>query len=566
MKLLWHVIAGDLRQHRLLIGAWLLIVAAAAAFNAIQPLLDLDARAETALTTVGGLLWISEVLLGAMLIALVVQTHPVVGSNAFWMTRPIRPDVLLSAKAVLLTSLVVLWPTIVEAVGAVAYHVPFAQVIEVAVQSALYKAMWLVIGAVFAALTRSVARFVMAVGAALLLLAASLAIAMAVLIATMESDVEATPSVQTFGDPTGDLVMLVLSMGAGAMLLLVQYRTRSPFKAVATGIVAFAASILAGMAWPWPVLAPRVDNARWAQAPERGRLTASAESVKASRSAEGTAARPMWRAVSARLQVEDLEPGWSIYMTLQEAVLRMAGGREVTGAAFGAWLTPDVAGGRTPGSEAVRAVLEVNRLVGRSTTSDSQTVLYLRDAEFRRFAPTSGTYAGLFQVIPTRHEVGGCPSARGRSHAPTRRVSCRDRENDLRAGGRPNRTARVERLDRLRATPPARAHLLPSEHGPFASHRGFRRAVQLWVGIALRFLCRQGPQRVVWLWRAPIEGGVPPSIGLNEQQTLSLDDRWLDGAELVIVRATQARAFDRRLEIAGFPLRLDTALADEEVR
>lgn len=57
-----------------------------------------------------------------------------------------------------------------------------------------------------------------------------------------------------------------------------------------------------------------------------------------------------------------------------------------------------------------------------------------------------------------------------------------------------------------------------------------------------------------------------PPPGLNEEQTLSLDDRWLVGAELVIVRATQARAFDRRLEIAGFPLKLDSAVADEEVR
>ena len=58
----------------------------------------------------------------------------------------------------------------------------------------------------------------------------------------------------------------------------------------------------------------------------------------------------------------------------------------------------------------------------------------------------------------------------------------------------------------------------------------------------------------------------PPPYGLDERETLSLDDRWLEGAELVIVRATQARAFDRRLEIAGFPLKLDTALADEGVR
>lgn len=566
MTLFWHVIAWDLRQHRLLIGVWLLIVVTAAGFDAIQPLLDLDARAETALTTVGGLLWASEVLLGMMLIALVVQTHPVVGSNAFWMTRPIRPDVLLSAKAVLLTSLMVLWPTIVDAVGAVAYHVPFLQVIEVVVQSVVYKAMWVVIGAVFAALTQSVARFVMAVGAALLVLAASLAIVMAVLIATIESDVETRPSVQTFNDPTGDLVMLVLSIGAGVMLLLVQYRTRSPLKAVATGIVAFAASIFVGLAWPWPVLALRVDDARWAQTSERGRLTASAESVKASRNAEGTAAKPMWRAVSGRLQVEDLEPGWSVYVTLQQAVLRMAGGHEVAGKPFGAWLTPGVAGGRTPGSEATRAVLEVNRLVMRSIASDSQTLMYLRDAEFRRLVPTSGTYAGLFQVIPTRHEVEGvirldvgATHQHGAYRAVIERVTYAPgaalvelRESN--AWTFFERRLQPERMYYLRNATRSQAIEGSVEHSgsgwglPF----GFQVSgnTGAWSGFGAR--------------RVKVE--FPPPYGLEEPQTLSLDDRWLEGAELVIVRVTQARAFNRRLEIAGFPLKLDTNLADEGVR
>jgi hypothetical protein len=462
----------------------------------------------------------------------------------------------------------VLWPTIVEAVGAVAYHVPFLQVIEVAVQSALHKAMWLVIGAVFAALTRSVARFVMAVGATLLLLAASLATAMAVLIGTMESDVEATPSVQAFDDPTGGVVALVLGMGAGAALLLVQYRTRSSFKAVATGIVAFAAAILVGMAWPWPVLALRVDDARWAQTSERGRLTASAESVKASRNAVGTAAKPMWREVSARLQVEDLEPGWSIYVTLQEAVLRMAGGREVAGAAFGAWLTPGVAGGRTTGSEATRAVLEVNWLVVRSTASDSQTVMYLRDAEFRRFAPTSGTYAGLFQVIPTRHEVEGvvrldvgATHQHGAYRAVIERMTYAPgaalvelRESS--AWTVFERRLQPERTYYLRNT--ARSEAIEGSAEPSSSGWG------LPFGFGFHATGNTGASSGFGARRLKVE--FPPRNGLDERETLSLDEGWLEGAELVIVHATQARAFDRRLEIAGFPLKLDTALADEEVR
>ena len=41
----------------------------------------------------------------------------------------------------------------------------------------------------------------------------------------------------------------------------------------------------------------------------------------------------------------------------------------------------------------------------------------------------------------------------------------------------------------------------------------------------------------------------------TDGESLSIDDAWFQGAELVIVRATRAGSVERTLEIAGFPLR-----------
>lgn len=47
----------------------------------------------------------------------------------------------------------------------------------------------------------------------------------------------------------------------------------------------------------------------------------------------------------------------------------------------------------------------------------------------------------------------------------------------------------------------------------------------------------------------------PSSYGLNE--TVSLEDDWIHGAELVVVRTTREGFVERTLEIAEFPLRAE---------
>ena len=51
----------------------------------------------------------------------------------------------------------------------------------------------------------------------------------------------------------------------------------------------------------------------------------------------------------------------------------------------------------------------------------------------------------------------------------------------------------------------------------------------------------------------------PPSVGV-QGESFSIDDEWLETAELVIVRATRAGSVGRTLKIADFPLRAKTPI------
>ena len=49
----------------------------------------------------------------------------------------------------------------------------------------------------------------------------------------------------------------------------------------------------------------------------------------------------------------------------------------------------------------------------------------------------------------------------------------------------------------------------------------------------------------------------PPGYGVDGA-TLSIDDDWVAGAELFVVRATREGSVERTLDITGFPLRART--------
>jgi hypothetical protein len=124
MKLLAHLVAADVRRVRLPIAAWAAVAIAGMVLQAVLPSFDPFPDRLRALGLTATLLTFADYLLILALVASVVQAHSLVGSTAFWMTRPIRRDVLLASKLVLLTSLLVGVRVAGEVVHMAAYDVP----------------------------------------------------------------------------------------------------------------------------------------------------------------------------------------------------------------------------------------------------------------------------------------------------------------------------------------------------------------------------------------------------------------------------------------------------------
>jgi len=97
----WHILRKDLRRLRWPLMAWVLIVAgrmivattgAAAAFGNLGLQLAVD--------NLSVLVTVIDLLMLALIVSWLVHDEPLVGVDAFWLTRPIDPLRLMAAKLV----------------------------------------------------------------------------------------------------------------------------------------------------------------------------------------------------------------------------------------------------------------------------------------------------------------------------------------------------------------------------------------------------------------------------------------------------------------------------------
>ncbi len=143
-----------------------------------------DARLREAMAIAGSLFWVVEALLTVVLISLIVHAHPTVGTNAFWLTRPVPPGVLLAAKLLLLTAVLIVLPTVADAVLLAFYHVPPAIAAGVLLQSSSIQLVLVLVLAVGAAVTLNLARFAILCGAVILTVAVAIGIGIAITMAS----------------------------------------------------------------------------------------------------------------------------------------------------------------------------------------------------------------------------------------------------------------------------------------------------------------------------------------------------------------------------------------------
>jgi hypothetical protein len=285
MTLLGHFIAADIRRLRAPIAAWVAVAIAGLVLQALLPSFDQSPDRARALGLTATLLTSADYLLMLALIASVVQTHSLVGSDAFWMTRPVRRDVLLASKLALLAGLLVGLRVAGEVIHMAAYDVPAADIAAGAAHVALFRTLGVLVIMIAAAVTPNLARFALVCG--VLLLAAATATAFASVFANpvvrygirVYEPGEALASIARERTYTRLVAAAVVGVAAAIAVLAVQYRWRMLRRTVPALVTGVLLVPLVGSLRIWPVPAGHVSAPAWTNEPGAARLEAESPSI-----------------------------------------------------------------------------------------------------------------------------------------------------------------------------------------------------------------------------------------------------------------------------------------------
>ena len=188
MRFIRHLVWHDILALRLPLAAWILVLLAQAAVMAVGPgLIDPDARG-MGLQILAGFLAGVRLAFTLLLTVLLVQRDSPVGTTAFWKTRPIPPMAMAASKLCSAALLLVLLPAAAGWALFAALGLPAADLRDGACQMVLEQGMIVSLAAMGAVITATIPQFaVVAVAAALLI---------ATLISEVRPYVDGLPQIQ----------------------------------------------------------------------------------------------------------------------------------------------------------------------------------------------------------------------------------------------------------------------------------------------------------------------------------------------------------------------------------
>ncbi len=408
--MLLHLLASDVRRFRLAMVAWLCLEVVDTALRVVLPSLE----AHQATNTAAGLLPVTAHILAVVLVVLVAQAHPLVGTDAFWMTRPIPRFTLLASKLTLLSMLMIGVPVVCELARMAIDHVPARQMLLVAAQTAVFDALWLALVMAGAVVTGSLAGFATLTGVAIAAMALSIAFSLAYS-AIRPSDAPPTSvGPAPPADYSGFVIFVVLMTIAALVPVLVQYRTRSRALAGAAGVVAVVSAFTIPSFLPWTFLKPRLLVPEWAQRESALRLTVDAKTLDFGNRISRSSTRRVWRTGWARLWLNGIEPGWSAAVGLLDATIRLDTGETLQNAdgAYAA-AVPFEGSIEHPQQTILRRALDVQHLPAFNLQEGERPMVFVTSGS--RFAEARFSQGNLLRAIPRE------PHARGsgrRSAAP----------------------------------------------------------------------------------------------------------------------------------------------------
>ncbi len=550
MNLIRHQFCKDCFRLRVPVTLWLLLVLVRAALitpGIAEPGNDLFLQMMfRILTTLVPLL---QTILLLVMVPLLLHEEPLVGTTAFWFTRPIDGRMLFKSKMLFAVALLIVPPLLTEVVVLGVHGASAMQVVLAVPEILLEDGKFLVYVIVLAALTQSFARYALVgvscfIGFYLLIIVG----------ASIAWYFDFPPFLKRAGGvnraDSAYVVSALFLISITVIILFDQYRTRNTRTAWIRVSGAFLVSLALSYYWPGEFL-------RHQHAPREAGIDTSGVSVAIltdpksrrisdtfrSRSTEA-AKKSIW----GQLEVSGLPPGYVTEPSKITALLKFPDGKMVSHEGYEYSRFE-----RNWNRNVIEQSLGTSKILDADKQKGTQiTLLSVDDDVFGKYSTAPGVFAAELEFVVKRYEVSANlqmqPKARydrGSKHAVITQVLKQTggatvllRESEVSlffAGDRHHDEMSVNLFGRpviyiLRNPEKAEALWPVQEPGPgFEFLDLFQKRLRT-TPLALRY----------------------SALTSNGQKLTDLDDSWLAKAELVRIEEKEVGRFSKTVRVDGF--------------
>jgi hypothetical protein len=558
MSQLAHIMRKDVRRMRWDLTAWTLCIVASVAVRTFGADLALEGFGpRMAIAQLVSILAVIEALLSMLIISRLVHDEPLVGSDAFWFTRPISRGTLMAEKLLVAAAFFIALPLLGNVIVALFFGTPVSDVLRSVPITLLGRTLWVSLLFVIAVLTPSLMRYAVTIVGIL----GGLAVLVAGMVTTLmmfwdESESNVVGS--DLPDPTRGVVAQIVLIAAALALVAHQYRTRRPGRTIALAGVGLLVVYLVSAAWPWS-FAPPLDAGAALPPAEASSIVVLHDATEAPRA---SSAFPFGRrapktALAIRVAVSGLPRDVEVQSMWARSRLELPGTAVETnrpGAQVSGYVV--ASGGTGLSARALEGALGGARLLGSPEETELHwpTVVHVTEEDFGKYAAVPGRLVATMNIALARTLLRGTlPLAENATlELDSRRITI------MRVDRYPARYRvwlRHTRVEPLLAWPRIRSFTY------VLLNKARNEAVAGYLSPLSGGGFSLAPFDIVMTGPGPkgfaleqYELQVPaPTRG--DTQAARLDDTWLDAAELAILESVHAGAVSRGLEIPDFRMR-----------
>jgi hypothetical protein len=407
-----HILWKDLRRLRWGIAGWLTLVGTRTLVNTAGANVALGGFGlQIGIDQVSALLSLISAVLLALLVSQLVHDEPLVGHDAFWMTRPLAPRALMTAKLAFATFFFVLAPLIGHVIFAATFGTSLANIGRTIPVFVLNQVIIVLVLMALAVVTPSTTRYAMAIVG--VIAAFAFLVASQVFLALLLTEEFSEDTDVGLPDPTRAVVGGTLLALTALTVIIYQYRRRRLGRALTIAAIGALVLFVVPQRWPWSFAARRWPEV--AAAPQdTPAITASLDggSPRVSEEFALRRQRAPRKQIALRAIVSGIPSAFNVRAIVAQSRLQLPNGLVVPNQMQNSRGTLSGGGSMMGRESSVEAALGGMRLITRNATdavSAEQwpTALRVSEEDFVRYRNEPGRLVASVDLLFNR------PVARG---------------------------------------------------------------------------------------------------------------------------------------------------------